>query len=194
MATSSSVTQETLVGRVKWFNSSSGFGFITLTDSSLLGVDKGTDIFTHHSSIKVENEQYRYLVQGEYVELSLAPTTNGPHQFQAVDVRGIKGGKLMCETRREVKVDRSKYYETKQTVDQEQPSKKSITSKAQSQPKARGEGPREGGEWTYIVKSNRPNLEAIAQPSTSTSTSATSTTTPKTPRGRKPKQPQSENK
>ena len=97
MATTSSVTKQTLVGRVKWFNSSSGFGFITITDDSTESLN-GTDIFVHHSSISVSYEQYRYLVQGEYVEFSLVPTTQGPHQYQAVNVSGIKGGKLMCET------------------------------------------------------------------------------------------------
>jgi CspA family cold shock protein len=89
-------------GRVKWFNSKSGYGFITITD----GPKSGTDVFVHHSVIKVESEQYKYLVQGEYVEFSLAETTNDNHEFQAVNVCGIKGGKLMCETRRETKVAR----------------------------------------------------------------------------------------
>jgi CspA family cold shock protein len=89
-------------GRVKWFNSKAGYGFITITD----GPKSGTDVFVHHSAIKVVSEQYKYLVQGEYVEFSLTDTTKDNHEFQAVDVCGIKGGKLMCETRRETKVSR----------------------------------------------------------------------------------------
>jgi CspA family cold shock protein len=172
MTTSTTVTHETLVGRVKWFNSNSGFGFITLTDDSS-GTHNGSDIFVHHSSIKVSNEQYRYLVQGEYVEFSLSPTTQGPHQFQALNVCGIKGGKLMCETRRDVKVERNNYYDSKKTdsssPNEEKPvSRKRATHKVQpnSNPKVRGEGPREGGEWTYVVKSGgRQNAdEAKSQP------------------------------
>jgi cold shock CspA family protein len=92
-----------LTGRVKWFNNKTGFGFITaLTDSE--GVKEGSDVFVHHSAVKVSQEQYRYLVQGEYVEFVLSKLVNAnaaasKHEFQAVDVSGVKGGKLICETR-----------------------------------------------------------------------------------------------
>ena len=45
---------EQLTGRVKWFNNKAGYGFITVTDGSR----SGSDIFVHHSSIQVENQQY----------------------------------------------------------------------------------------------------------------------------------------
>ena len=51
------------IGKVKWFNNKAGFGFVTALD----GEKKDTDVFVHHSAIKVSNEQYKYLVQGEYV-------------------------------------------------------------------------------------------------------------------------------
>jgi cold shock CspA family protein len=85
---------------VKWFNNKTGFGFITaLGDSE--GVKEGSDVFVHHSTIKVVQEQYRYLVQGEYVEfvLSKIADASNKHEFQAADVSGVKGGKLICETR-----------------------------------------------------------------------------------------------
>lgn len=93
---------EKFTGRVKWFNNNAGYGFITITD----GVKSGEDIFVHHTAIVVQSEQYKYLVQGEYVSLSLATTTNATHETQAVGVSGINGGKLMCETRRENKSER----------------------------------------------------------------------------------------
>lgn len=89
-----------LTGRVKWFNNKTGFGFITaLTDSE--GVKEGSDVFVHHSSIKVAQEQYRYLVQGEYLEFELSKIADSAnkHEFQAANVSGVKGGKLICETR-----------------------------------------------------------------------------------------------
>jgi len=89
-----------LTGRVKWFNNKTGFGFITaLTDSE--GVKEGSDVFVHHSTIKVAQEQYRYLVQGEYIEfvLSKIADASNKHEYQAADVSGVKGGKLICETR-----------------------------------------------------------------------------------------------
>ena len=93
-------TSERFTGRVKWFNNKAGYGFITVTDGSR----SGSDIFVHHSVIGVGSQQFRYLVQGEYVEFDLVPTTKGSsHEIQASNVCGIKGGKLMCETRNEYK-------------------------------------------------------------------------------------------
>jgi len=114
---------ERFLGRVKWFNNKAGYGFITLTN----GDKSGTDIFVHHSSIKVSNQQYKYLVQGEYVELSVISVDNSVHQYQASDVSGLHLGKLMCETRFEYKNTRSQY----QTEDK--------TNAVRSH----GEGPRE---------------------------------------------------
>jgi len=96
-------------GRVKWFNTRAGYGFVTITDGS----KSGNDVFVHHTSINVENEQYRYLVQGEYVEFSLSDVMRGDHEYQAADVSGIKGGKLMCETRRDLRNARTNYKSTK---------------------------------------------------------------------------------
>ena len=96
-SSSSSETTGRFIGRVKWFNNKAGYGFITVTDGS----KAGSDIFVHHSAIKVDTEQYKYLVQGEYVEFSMMVTTSDKHEFQAGDICGVKGGKLMCETRRE---------------------------------------------------------------------------------------------
>lgn len=87
------------IGCVKWFNNKSGFGFITVSS----GEHKGTDIFVHHTGINVSNEQYKYLVQGEYVELSVEETDNDKYKFKGVNVSGISGGKLMCETRHSLK-------------------------------------------------------------------------------------------
>ena len=84
------------MGRVKWFNNKAGYGFITATKD---GAE--TDIFVHHSDVMVVNEQYKYLVQGEYIEFIIISTEEGPHKFKASEVSGINGGKLMCETRNE---------------------------------------------------------------------------------------------
>ena len=103
-----SSSSERFIGRVKWFNNKAGYGFVTVTD----GPKSGSDVFVHHSSVKVDSEQYKYLVQGEYVEFSLSNTKTSGHEFQAGDVSGIKGGKLMCETRRDLKVSRTQYRAT----------------------------------------------------------------------------------
>jgi len=106
MSSSDDVTStEIITGCVKWFNNKAGFGFITVTD----GEKVGSEIFVHHSNIDVSNQQYKYLVQGEYVEFELLPSKSDAHEWQAAKVHGIKGGKLMCETRREFKLARSNY-------------------------------------------------------------------------------------
>lgn len=95
-ATTTDVQSARLLGQVKWFNNKAGYGFITVSD----GEQAGKDIFVHYSSIKVVNSQYKYLIQGEYVEFTLTKSTGEQHEFQASDISGIKGGLLMCETRR----------------------------------------------------------------------------------------------
>ena len=85
-----------MVGQVKWFNNKVGFGFITMKD---VGDNTDKDIFVHYSTINVSDTQYRYLVQGEYVEFDLTTSMKAPHEYQSSNISGIKGGKLMCETR-----------------------------------------------------------------------------------------------
>ena len=81
----SSATNERKVGNVKWFNNKSGYGFITMGEKT----DSPTDVFVHYSNINVSNSQYKYLVQGEYVEFVLTPTPEGPHAFQATAVLSL---------------------------------------------------------------------------------------------------------
>jgi CspA family cold shock protein len=143
----STVTQSTsrFTGRVKWFNNKAGYGFITVTD----GPTSGSDIFVHHSSINVNTQQYKYLVQGEYIEFTLSSVSSGDHEFQAVDVSGIKGGKLMCETRHELRTVRTNYKEqtvTKEEVKSEEPFKVvQKVNRKPSQPSAPVEGGRGSG-------------------------------------------------
>jgi len=101
---SASFSGERVLGRVKWFNNRAGFGFISVLE----GEKSGEDVFTHHSGISVESEQYKYLVQGEYVEFELRASDNEEHPYQAGTVRGVKGGMLMCETRMAMRRDNDK--------------------------------------------------------------------------------------
>lgn len=91
-------------GRVKWFNNKYGYGFITvLKTDDAASVPVNTDVFAHHSEISVSNDQYRYLVQGEYVAFDVVKTTNGNHEYQCAKVKGMYGGQLICETRHEAR-------------------------------------------------------------------------------------------
>jgi cold shock CspA family protein len=92
---SETVPEECQTGCVKWFNNKAGYGFLTTSE----GDGAGDDIFVHHSAIKVSHEQYKYLVQGEYVSFTKISTDNQKHAFQAGNVTGMGGHKLMCETR-----------------------------------------------------------------------------------------------
>jgi len=154
---STAASSDRLTGRVKWFNNKAGYGFITVTDGSC----SGSDIFVHHSSIGVISQQYKYLVQGEYVDFNMSSTQGGAHEFQATNVVGIKGGKLMCETRHEFKMARSAYKDV-QVDEPVTPRQKSVPkeSSASSQtyvpykssaPKTRGvDG--EKKEWTFVSR------------------------------------------
>jgi CspA family cold shock protein len=95
MADSEIIATE-LLGKIKWFNNKSGYGFITATTGDYLE----KDIFVHYSAIRVTNTQYRYLVQGEYVQFDLVKSNSGKHEYQAANVTGVSNGELMCETRR----------------------------------------------------------------------------------------------
>ena len=87
-------------GRVKWFNNKFGYGFITVVSTdATASAAIGSDVFAHHSEIGVGEDQYRYLVQGEYVEFVVVKTASGNHEFQCSAIRGIHGGQLICETR-----------------------------------------------------------------------------------------------
>ena len=55
--------------------------------------------FVHHTGLSVSKEQYKYLVQGEYVNFVWCETPESDHEYQAGDVRGVGGNMLMCETR-----------------------------------------------------------------------------------------------
>jgi CspA family cold shock protein len=94
--THSEVELARLTGIVKWFNNKAGYGFVT----ALEGEQKGNDIFVHYSSIGGDNQQYRFLTQGEYIDFSLVKSDTEKYEYLAKKVTGVKGGPILCETRR----------------------------------------------------------------------------------------------
>jgi len=120
-------------GRVKWFNNR--YGFISITD----GEKAGTDVFVHHSNIVVASEQYKYLVQGEYVCFAIVRIEGDKHETQAHNVTGVNGGTLMCETRYHQRVERSTYRKNK-TQEHEQG--------------------QEQNQWNYVSRVKNGNQES----------------------------------
>jgi cold shock protein len=64
-------------GRVKWFNASKGYGFITPDDDG--SVD---DLYFHQTAIQMDG--FRVLDEGDPVTFVVGP---GPKGLQATDVR-----------------------------------------------------------------------------------------------------------
>jgi len=63
-----------MIGTVKWFNNSKGYGFI--------GRNDGPDVFVHYSAIS--GEGYRSLAEGDSVEFEIV---QGPKGAQASSVK-----------------------------------------------------------------------------------------------------------
>ena len=104
-----------LIGCVKWFNTKAGYGFITVME----GDHKDENIFAYFNDIHVEKEQYKYLVQGEYVEFELVKVNNKEnHQYQASHITGVFRGKLMCETRNMKLAEREKIMDERKVLDE----------------------------------------------------------------------------
>ena len=81
------------LGQVKWFNRQTGWGFVTVCETN-------EDIFVHWKSLDIKNEQFRFLVAGEYVEFNIkVDESNTKHPKTADNVTGVRGGLLMCEFR-----------------------------------------------------------------------------------------------
>ena len=141
---------ERLTGRVKWFNNRAGFGFVTVLD----GEKKDEDVFVHHSGIQVSSEQYKYLVQGEYVSFALRESDNDDHPYQAGDVRGVLGGWLMCETRN---ANRSSRDEGGEEESEEAPRRRPRRQQSNRKVRPRGSGPRSTeGNDEWVLTRRRP--------------------------------------
>ena len=139
-------------GKVKWFNNKAGYGFCTVIGDD--GGDRvGEDIFAHHTGVKVDSEQYKYLVQGEYVQFTLRESDSGSHPYQAAELSGPWGGSLMCETRNEQRQQRSDREGEDGGQHDSRSTRPSRDTRGGRTVRLQGAGPREGETWT-LVKDN----------------------------------------
>lgn len=63
-------------GKVKWFNDSKGYGFIT--------PEEGSDVFVHHTSVKMEG--FKSLKEGDEVEFEVVPSDKGSKAANVVKI------------------------------------------------------------------------------------------------------------
>jgi len=63
-----------LMGRVKWFNDSKGYGFIEQ--------EGGRDIFVHYTAI--QGDGFKSLAEGQKVEFEIIEGTKGPQATKVV--------------------------------------------------------------------------------------------------------------
>ncbi|MFP3867784.1 MAG: cold-shock protein [Desulfobacteraceae bacterium] len=63
-------------GKVKWFNDSKGYGFISR--------ESGPDVFVHHSAI--QSEGFRSLEENQEVEFEVVQGNKGPQARNVVKI------------------------------------------------------------------------------------------------------------
>jgi CspA family cold shock protein len=66
-----------IVGTVKWFNGTKGFGFATPDDGS-------RDVFVHYSAI--QGEGFRNLNEGDRIEFSVEKGEKGPKATNVIKI------------------------------------------------------------------------------------------------------------
>tara|TARA_Y100000741_G_scaffold349348_1_gene318375 strand:- start:3075 stop:3461 length:387 start_codon:yes stop_codon:yes gene_type:complete len=87
----SNSSNNSLVGKVKWFNIDLRYGFITILDDC---IHKNKDFFIHRNFLKTDLK-FKCLFKGEYVLVDICETNN---KLQCKNVRGIENGLLLCES------------------------------------------------------------------------------------------------
>ena len=110
-----------------------------------------------------QQEQYRYLVQGEYVDFKLCAVSDEAHKWQAGEVSGVDGEKLMCETRLESRATRTNRKETGSDTTRSGGRSRDGQEQSHYRVRSRGSGPREGDEWMLVRRKTLHSSAIVVQ-------------------------------
>ena len=78
------------IGRVLWFDSKKGYGFLVLVSG------EKKDVFFHFSEIRTE-DRYKKVFPGEYVSLDVVDTGNEGRRWTGSNITGVLGGPLLVD-------------------------------------------------------------------------------------------------
>lgn len=87
------MSSDKIIGSVTWFDSKKGYGFVKVltpdTDNT------GNDIFLHFSNISVDDNEFKVVYPGEYVEFDITSGDDG--RPCCLNLTGIYGGDLLTQ-------------------------------------------------------------------------------------------------
>lgn len=106
------MSENKIIGSVTWFDSKKGYGFVKVLTPN--HEKNGSDIFIHFSSIQVNDNEYKVVYPGEYIEFDLSGSDND--RLCCTNVTGLYGGDLLTQNENHrYKVLRKRFREETET-------------------------------------------------------------------------------
>ena len=99
------MTENTEVGKVKFFDHKKGYGFVEVINPESKHV--GTEHFLHYSEIKC-NSNFKKVIPGEIVSLTVAPKEDEDGKTVCKNVCGLYGSQLLIDSEQYIYKIRSK--------------------------------------------------------------------------------------
>jgi cold shock CspA family protein len=109
------MTENTEVGKVKFFDHKKGYGFIEVINPESKHI--GTEHFLHYSEIKCDSN-FKKVIPGEIVSFTVAPKEDEEGKTVCKNVCGLYGSKLLIDSEQYTYRIRSKN-NSKPDVDEE---------------------------------------------------------------------------